>query len=1371
MRKLYFRLYCLFLVFCLHGLTHAGFSANRTFTGPGNFSDATKWDGGTLPAAGDNIEIDGNCVFDDTRGIEYGRLNIGNPNPSGRITWPVGGNNFPLIISRINQNNATSLIDMTNGGVLQLTSSWNMTAGSFIAGSGTVNWYANGSFVIPALITTFNNLTINTGGGFTTTLGRNLTINGNLTLITGTLDVSVSNFSITLRGNFSNSATFTQRTSTVTLSGTTAQTISGTTTTVFNNLVLNNSLGLILNNSFQVNAILTLTAGKITTNAFNITISTAGSVSGGNTTRYIVGNLRKYYNTGSNVSKTFEIGTATSYTPITLLFPTITTAGFVGSGIIAGDHPQLGSSCVDPALSVNHYWNLTNTTVAPTVYNATLFFNSGDYDALASPTRFGVVLNNGAWANQVVTSRLTNRILISGATSFGALAVGESNSPASVTVSANPGTNVCPGTAVTFTAAGVNPGATPIYQWKKNGVNVGTNSPTYIDNSLFANDSIRVVMTSNHACVFIPTVSAINSTITPIIGVWMGTTSSNWSTTTNWCGSSLPLSTSNIVVNSGVPFMPVLSGNTTINNLTLTGASTLTLNGFTLTMNGSLNGAGTLTGGGTSSFIMYGSGVTGNLSLTQTSRTTRTLQNLTLNRTSSTLTLADSVLITGTVTLSNGTLNTAGVLRLLSTSSGTARIGQITSGDITGNITMERHLPSGSGWRLIGSPVGGANLNAWSDDFVIGGFPGSPYPTVTNPSILLYNEPYPGIYDSGYVAPSGMGQALTPGVGFWAYIINTPLTIDVTGSVVKGSQSISLSYTANDLPTEIGWNLISNPFPSTIDWDGAGWTKTNVDGAIYMFDPSSEQYSAYVGGIGVNGGTQYIPSSHAFLVQALSSGASIGFNENVKSAVDETFMKLANSAQSSNPEERVKLQIISSTGKTDEVAIRFKNTGTTAFDNGLDAYKIINWDTWNPAISAVTAGNDYSINTLPELTQGVSIPLRVVAMYSGMYTIKRGSFTNLPPSSCFILEDKLTGVKKDFSVDSVYSCYISDTTWSTRFVLHLSAPVSFSTKSEVCVNGNAIIHLPASNSYDLTWKNSQGNVIRTKTNAAVADTASNLAQGLYTVTISSSSFYCSSVYDTVRVQKDSSYFDVYSSEPTCSNSSDGELLLSCPENGNFTVTVSDSAAVIFTAVLDSTTSLQGMDPGVYSVAYSNGCTSGNLNMTLTPAYAVTALFQASNDTISIGSGGTIQFANYSSGATSYSWDFGDGSFESSYSPSHTYQLPGVYQVILIASNSNCQDSYSQTVMVIPNSIRGYTGEAMTRIILQDNNTLLLISTTELSTGVITILDVSGKEIVRMNTLSGTRTQSINLPELSSGIYSVILSSEQSAVSSRFVISR
>lgn len=55
---------------------------------------------------------------------------------------------------------------------------------------------------------------------------------------------------------------------------------------------------------------------------------------------------------------------------------------------------------------------------------------------------------------------------------------------------------VVSGTSVTYTATPVNGGTNPVYAWKKNGANAGTNSPTFSYTPV-NNDNISCVMTSN----------------------------------------------------------------------------------------------------------------------------------------------------------------------------------------------------------------------------------------------------------------------------------------------------------------------------------------------------------------------------------------------------------------------------------------------------------------------------------------------------------------------------------------------------------------------------------------------------------------------------------------------------------------------------------------------------------------------------------------------------------------------------------------------------------------------------------------------------------------------------------------------------------
>ncbi len=106
----------------------------------------------------------------------------------------------------------------------------------------------------------------------------------------------------------------------------------------------------------------------------------------------------------------------------------------------------------------------------------------------------------GAYPNPVVSNPIT-------------MSVTPSVTP-SISISALPGSNVCLGTPITFNASIANGGASPSYQWKKNGVNVGTNSPSYTLATPANGDVIKCILTSNAACRTANTASSADVTIT-----------------------------------------------------------------------------------------------------------------------------------------------------------------------------------------------------------------------------------------------------------------------------------------------------------------------------------------------------------------------------------------------------------------------------------------------------------------------------------------------------------------------------------------------------------------------------------------------------------------------------------------------------------------------------------------------------------------------------------------------------------------------------------------------------------------------------------------------------------------------------------------
>jgi hypothetical protein len=254
-------------------------AATKVFSGPGNFSDPTKWSGGAVPAASDTLQINGVCTVDSaTANLSYGTLAVGTTSV-GTLQWPVGGTNTLRVRGILSSTISGSAINMTNGGVLQIgRSNWATTNLTFTPGSGTIIWANTGaSSTLPAAVTTYNNLTIATSSR-TVSLGAATTINGNLLISTGIFSVSTSNFALNVKGNFTNNATFTPNTGTVTLNGTASQIIGGTKSpTAFSSLTVNKSSGAAtLGVNITTSANLTVSAGVLDLSTYTAPRTAAG---------------------------------------------------------------------------------------------------------------------------------------------------------------------------------------------------------------------------------------------------------------------------------------------------------------------------------------------------------------------------------------------------------------------------------------------------------------------------------------------------------------------------------------------------------------------------------------------------------------------------------------------------------------------------------------------------------------------------------------------------------------------------------------------------------------------------------------------------------------------------------------------------------------------------------------------------------------------------------------------------------------------------------------------------------------------------------------------------------------------------------------
>jgi hypothetical protein len=376
-------------------------------------------------------------VLNSTSAPQYGYLNINNTggvNPS--VGWNVlyaltvgSGASFNCGASTHNfygavTNNGT----MTSSGILNFipTSTATVNLGTHFTSTGRVIFGGAGAMTLAGnSLDSFHNVVISNTNGAGISPSFNWNISNNFTVNSGSL-FNAGSQAYLVGGKISNSGTINSGTSTFTLNGSATQDIYSLSP--FNNLTVNNTANSVtLSSNATVNGVLNFVAGSIQTGSNLLIQPSAGTITGAaQNTGWVNGKLRKNIATGAT-TKPFEIGDAASYTPVSLAFSNVTTAGNLTAITTPGDHPQIVGSGINPSKSVNRFWTLTNSGIGFTNYTATYNFVPADIDAGASTAGFSVANYIGsAWSFPVTASPNPTNIQATGVTLFGDFAIGES---------------------------------------------------------------------------------------------------------------------------------------------------------------------------------------------------------------------------------------------------------------------------------------------------------------------------------------------------------------------------------------------------------------------------------------------------------------------------------------------------------------------------------------------------------------------------------------------------------------------------------------------------------------------------------------------------------------------------------------------------------------------------------------------------------------------------------------------------------------------------------------------------------------------------------------------------------------------------------
>ncbi len=133
---------------------------------------------------------------------------------------------------------------------------------------------------------------------------------------------------------------------------------------------------------------------------------------------------------------------------------------------------------------------------------------------------------------------------------------------------------ICLGTTATFTSvAGGTPALT--YQWKKDGMDIsGATFATYTIPSVTEGDAATYTVIATNSC---GSATSTNSVlITTTAGSWLGVTSTDWFTASNWGCGIVPTVTTDVTIPVTAPNMPDIGAGAVCRDITINGTLTIT---------------------------------------------------------------------------------------------------------------------------------------------------------------------------------------------------------------------------------------------------------------------------------------------------------------------------------------------------------------------------------------------------------------------------------------------------------------------------------------------------------------------------------------------------------------------------------------------------------------------------------------------------------------------------------------------------------------------------------------------------------------------------------------------------------------------------
>lgn len=351
-----------------------------------------------------------------------------------------------------------------------------------------------------------------------------------------------------------------------------------------------------------------------------------------------------------------------------------------------------------------------------------------------------------------------------------------------------------------------------------------------------------------------------------------------------------------------------------------------------------------------------------------------------------------------------------------------------------GKARVEQYLTKDA-WHMVSSPVSDGTIGAYEWMYLYG-----------------YEEPT----DTWNNFTLPLSQPLNPGQGYYVW----PYTEDPNGTAqpspdkamiegIPNFMDVNLTLSNTISSPKAGWNLLGNPFPVALHWNGdAAWNLNNVGAAMYIKNPVTGNYMVWnynTGGtdpdpnIDPNPNGGYIAATQGFWVRTedqSGTAASLTLPASQRAHNNAAFYKKGSG--SFLPQQL--LVSVTAGQKKDHAVIGFVDESTGMFDPDYDALYLYGDDD-APALYSMSGEESFAMNHLPSLDDFPSVALGFEPKGEGEFSLTAQWIESFPENVPVYLEDIRDNHFQNLRENPAYAFVAGLADPIHRFNVHFAEPL------------------------------------------------------------------------------------------------------------------------------------------------------------------------------------------------------------------------------------------------------------------------------------------------------------------------------------------